>query len=104
MKVKSLKFESFSYCFSNFVFGIVLLQDTDGQRMNGAIPPLPQYAFMAWCLVKAQDTVHAKISTYHCACTASVAKRVGCCNFLFGDDVHKERVSLLREYDTTGWV
>jgi hypothetical protein len=21
--------------------------------MSGAIPPLPQYAFMAWCLVKA---------------------------------------------------
>jgi hypothetical protein len=20
--------------------------------MNGAIPPFPQYAFMAWCLVK----------------------------------------------------
>jgi hypothetical protein len=23
-----------------------------GQRMSGAIPPLPQYAFMAWCWVK----------------------------------------------------
>jgi len=23
--------------------------------MLGAIPPLPQYAFMAWCLVKAQE-------------------------------------------------
>jgi hypothetical protein len=22
--------------------------------MNGAIPPLPQYSFMAWCSVKAQ--------------------------------------------------
>jgi hypothetical protein len=22
--------------------------------MSGAIPPLPQYTFMAWCLVKAQ--------------------------------------------------
>jgi hypothetical protein len=21
-------------------------------RMRGAIPPLPQYAFMAWCLIK----------------------------------------------------
>jgi hypothetical protein len=21
------------------------------QRMGGAVPPLPQYAFMAWCLV-----------------------------------------------------
>jgi hypothetical protein len=24
--------------------------------MSGAIPPLPQYAFVAWCLVKAQGT------------------------------------------------
>jgi len=23
--------------------------------MRGAIPPLPHYAFMAWCLVKAQQ-------------------------------------------------
>jgi hypothetical protein len=23
--------------------------------MRGAIPPLPQYAFMAWCLVKHMD-------------------------------------------------
>jgi hypothetical protein len=25
------------------------------KRMSGAIPPLPQYAFMAWCSVKAQE-------------------------------------------------
>jgi hypothetical protein len=25
-----------------------------GQIMSGAIPPFPHYAFMAWCLVKAQ--------------------------------------------------
>jgi hypothetical protein len=24
-------------------------------RMHGAIPPLPQYVFMAWCLVKHRD-------------------------------------------------
>jgi hypothetical protein len=24
--------------------------------MRGAIPPLPQYAFMAWCLVKHRDS------------------------------------------------
>jgi hypothetical protein len=24
--------------------------------MHGAIPPFPQYAFMAWCLVKHKDT------------------------------------------------
>jgi hypothetical protein len=26
--------------------------------MSGAIPPLPQYAFMAWCLVKAQGKLY----------------------------------------------
>jgi hypothetical protein len=26
--------------------------------MSGAIPPLPQYAFMAWCLVKAQGLLY----------------------------------------------
>jgi hypothetical protein len=26
-----------------------------GRRMRGVIPPLPQYAFMAWCLVKHRD-------------------------------------------------
>jgi hypothetical protein len=34
--------------------------------MRGAIPPLPQYAFMAWCLVKHRDnfifTLHKGIS------------------------------------------
>jgi len=25
-------------------------------RMRGAIPPLPQYVFMEWCLVKHGDT------------------------------------------------
>jgi hypothetical protein len=31
--------------------------------MRGAIPPLPQYAFMAWCLVKAQGIrVGSKLS------------------------------------------
>jgi hypothetical protein len=26
--------------------------------MSGAIPPLSQYAFMAWCLVKAQGQLY----------------------------------------------
>jgi hypothetical protein len=26
--------------------------------MSGAIPPLPQYAFMVWCLVKAQGQIY----------------------------------------------
>jgi hypothetical protein len=28
--------------------------------MSGAIPPLPQYAFMAWCLVKHRDNFTLK--------------------------------------------
>jgi len=27
-----------------------------GSRMRGDIPPLPQYAFMAWCSVKRKGT------------------------------------------------
>jgi hypothetical protein len=26
--------------------------------MHGAIPPLPEYAFMAWCLVEAQGQLY----------------------------------------------
>jgi hypothetical protein len=26
--------------------------------MSGAVPPLPQYAFMAWCSVKAQGQLY----------------------------------------------
>jgi hypothetical protein len=29
-----------------------------GQRMSGAIHPFPQYAFMAWCSVKAQGQLY----------------------------------------------
>jgi len=28
--------------------------------MSGAVPPLPQYAFMAWCSVKAQGQLYLK--------------------------------------------
>jgi hypothetical protein len=30
--------------------------------MSGAIPPLPQYAFMAWCSVKAQGQLYLSLS------------------------------------------
>jgi hypothetical protein len=30
--------------------------------MSGAIPPLPQHAFMAWCLVKAQGQLYLFIA------------------------------------------
>jgi hypothetical protein len=32
--------------------------------MSGAIPPLPQYAFMAWSLVKARGQFYLLCSTY----------------------------------------
>jgi hypothetical protein len=37
----------FSVCWEKEikVFKIIIV----GQRMGGAVPPLPQYAFMAWC-------------------------------------------------------
>jgi hypothetical protein len=33
--------------------------------MGGAIPPLTQYAFMAWCLVKAQGQLYLYL-TFTC--------------------------------------
>jgi hypothetical protein len=33
----------------------VIFNEYRGQSMRGAIPPLPQYVFMAWCLVKHRD-------------------------------------------------
>jgi len=35
-----------------------------GSRKSGAIPPLPQYVFMAWCSVKAQG-LNATCSTHY---------------------------------------
>jgi hypothetical protein len=32
--------------------------------MNGAIPPLPQYVFMAWCSVEAQGQLYLYL--YQC--------------------------------------
>jgi hypothetical protein len=32
--------------------------------MRGAIPPLPQYAFMAWCLVNHRDSFTFTFSTF----------------------------------------
>jgi hypothetical protein len=31
------------------------LSSAEVKKMRGAIPPLPQYAFMVWCLVKHRD-------------------------------------------------
>jgi hypothetical protein len=37
-----------------------------GQRMRGAVPPLPQYAFKAWCSSKkAQGQLYLLHDTYH---------------------------------------
>jgi len=33
----------------------IQLHPVPRSRMRGAIPPLLQYAFMAWCLVKHRD-------------------------------------------------
>jgi hypothetical protein len=39
--------------------------------MSGAIPPLPQYAFMAWCLAKAQGQLYLLPLPYHRVQTCS---------------------------------
>jgi hypothetical protein len=34
--------------------------------MSGAIPPLPQYSFMAWCSVKAQGQLYFTLPYLYC--------------------------------------
>jgi len=41
---------------SLFLFSYISLLPRS--RMRGAVPPLPQYAFNAWCLVKAQGQLY----------------------------------------------
>jgi hypothetical protein len=36
--------------------------------MSGAISPLPQYAFMAWCSVKAQRQLYLYMRVCVCVC------------------------------------
>jgi hypothetical protein len=38
------------------------LQLVRTSRMRGAVPPLPQYAFMAWCSAKAQGQLYLYLS------------------------------------------
>jgi hypothetical protein len=45
--------------------------------MGGAIHPLPQYAFMAWCLVKAQGQLHLFTS-----CITILVSTLGCVRIL----------------------
>jgi hypothetical protein len=33
------------------------LRIVPGLKMHGAVPPFPQYVFMAWCLVKHRDNL-----------------------------------------------
>jgi hypothetical protein len=44
-------------------------------RMHGAIPPLPQYAFMVWCSVKTQGQLYIYIQmlVYYCELHFEVA-------------------------------
>jgi hypothetical protein len=37
--------------------------------MPGAIPPLPQFAFMAWCSVKAQGYLYLYLFYFTCCIT-----------------------------------
>jgi hypothetical protein len=42
--------------------------------MRGAIPPLPQYVFMAWCLVKHRDNFTFLLYFYFCIYKAQQEK------------------------------
>jgi hypothetical protein len=45
--------------------------------MRGAIPPLHQYAFMAWCLVKQRDNLTLTSIYIHKRCNTLVGKIKG---------------------------
>jgi hypothetical protein len=40
--------------------------------MSGAIHPLPQYTFMAWCLVKAQGQLYLYLKLSSCVALVSI--------------------------------
>jgi len=45
--------------------------------MTGAMPPLPQYAFMAWCSVKAQGLLYLHLFTCHFAVWSGIPLLTG---------------------------
>jgi hypothetical protein len=50
--------------------------------MSGAIPPLTQYAFMAWCLAKAKGQLYLYL--YHAMKAYWRSGRIAPCIFDFG--------------------
>jgi hypothetical protein len=52
------------YIFSKANYPLFTYIQCRGQRMRGAIPPLPQYVFMAWCLVKHRGNSGSRLPLY----------------------------------------
>jgi hypothetical protein len=50
--------------------------------MSGAILPLPQYAFMAWCSVTAQGQLDVFPFIYMCVCVYSMYVYVHICVYI----------------------
>jgi len=47
--------------------------------MSGAIPPLPQYAYMEWCSAKAQRQLY--LFTFTLPCTTQLVLIFHCCGW-----------------------
>jgi hypothetical protein len=65
--------------------------------MHGAIPPLPQYVFMVWCLVKHRDNFtftlccsEPLVSSFTAAANYCIGLKTGCCTFAFSSVVYFE--------------
>jgi hypothetical protein len=59
------RFEQFTFISGNVCRGVKLtthLHLVLRSRMRGAIHPLPPYAFMAWCSVKAQGQLYHNLT------------------------------------------
>jgi hypothetical protein len=57
--------------------------------MSGAIPPLPQYAFMAWCLVKKK---HRATFTLHVVSTLTLGNEYVLILFMKYSNICKKRL------------
>jgi hypothetical protein len=66
--------------------------------MSGAIHPLPQYAFMAWCLIKHRDNFTSPLPFIHSYAASQSSGGFMCC-----DKIQNIVAVLLSKHNYRGW-